>query len=192
MPSRRIVILPSEDQKTPGLVGESGPCFPMLAALLGFDPSLGRCSFAQEFPQQPTVFIGMSNRIAVVRTQGLKKFLKMVGGLVGRRFPSILTCCGHQHFIVPPLVLLPLVEPPSGASIGLFVALCLFAMVENRPTTSSPNEWIIAMSRSSFVVRGLLHPTLCTKVSLVVPEMNALITLASARLVSSLHCHEKH
>lgn len=134
----------------------------------------------------------MSNRIAVVRTRGLKQFLKMVGGLLGRRFPSILTCRGHQHFIVPPLVLPPLVEPPSRASIGLFVVLCLLAMVENRPTTSSPDEWIVAMSRSSFMVRGLLRPTMCTKVSLVVPEMNALITLASTRLVSSLHYHEKH
>jgi hypothetical protein len=31
-------------------LGESSPRFPMLATLLGFDPSLGRRSFAQEFP----------------------------------------------------------------------------------------------------------------------------------------------
>jgi hypothetical protein len=41
------------------------------------------------------------------------------------------------------------------------------------------------------MVRGLLHPNLCTGVSLVVPEMKALIMLASARLVNLLHYHEK-
>jgi hypothetical protein len=42
------------------------------------------------------------------------------------------------------------------------------------------------------VVRELLHPNLCTRVSLMVPEMNILLMFASAMLVSLLHSREKH
>lgn len=41
------------------------------------------------------------------------------------------------------------------------------------------------------MVCGLLCP-ICTRVSLVVPEMNVLMMLMSARFVSLLHCREKH
>jgi hypothetical protein len=41
------------------------------------------------------------------------------------------------------------------------------------------------------VVHGLLRP-ICTRVSLVVPEMNVLMMSTSARFVSLLHCREKH
>jgi hypothetical protein len=53
------------------------------------------------------------------------------------------------------------------------------------------DAWLVAMSRSSFVVHRLLCPNLCTRVSLVVPKMKALITSALVRLVSSLRCREK-
>jgi hypothetical protein len=50
------------------------------------------------------------------------------------------------------------------------------------PTASSLDVWLVAMSRSSFIVHMLFCPILCTRVSLVVPEMKALIMLVSMRL----------
>lgn len=60
------------------------------------------------------------------------------------------------------------------------------------PTTSSPDAWLVAISRSSLVVWRPLCPRLLTKPSLVVLEMQALMMLASVRLDSLLHCQEKH
>lgn len=40
-------------------------------------------------------------------------------------------------------------------------------------TTSTPDAWLVAMSSSSLVVRGLLCPSLWTKDFLVVPDRNA-------------------
>jgi hypothetical protein len=54
------------------------------------------------------------------------------------------------------------------------LALCL-RWWKIAPTASSPDVWLVAMSRSSFVVRGLFCPSLCNRVSLVVLEMKALI-----------------
>ena len=55
------------------------------------------------------------------------------------------------------------------------------------PTASSPEAWLVAMSRSSLVVRGPLRPSLWTRDSQVVPDRKAPITSASATLGSSLH-----
>jgi hypothetical protein len=35
----------------------------------------------------------------------------------------------YQHFVVPPLVLLPFIGPASGAPVGLFVELSFLSMV---------------------------------------------------------------
>lgn len=77
--------------------------------------------------------------------------------------------------------------------VGLFVALgFLFAMVKDRSHHVFSHAWLVVISRSFFVVWGLLHPSLCTKVSLMVPEMKEIITSMSARLDNSLHYREKH
>ena len=60
------------------------------------------------------------------------------------------------------------------------------------PTTSSPEAWLVTMSRSSLVVRGPLCPNLWTGDSHVVPDRKAPMMSASATLWSSLHCREKH
>jgi hypothetical protein len=166
---------------------------PMLVALLWFDLPLGRHPFAQEFPQQPTVLLGMLGRVAVIWTRGFELFLKMVGGLLGRWFPPFLTYHSYNHFVMSPLVLLYFIESPPWPSSGSLslLAFCL-QWLKISPTASCPDVWVIVMSNSSFVVHGLLRPSLCTRVSLMVPEMNALIMSASARLVSSLHCREKY
>jgi hypothetical protein len=65
-------------------------------------------------------------------------------------------------------------------------------VVEDRPHGVFPQR---VVSRD---IEELLHsswaflPKLCTRVSLVVPEMKALTMSASVRLVSSLHYCEKH
>ena len=60
------------------------------------------------------------------------------------------------------------------------------------PTTSSPEAWLVTMSRSSLVVHGPLHPNLWTRDSQVVPDRKALMTSTLATLGSSLHYQEKH
>jgi hypothetical protein len=129
----------------------------------------------------------------MVRTWGLEQFLEMVGDLLDRLFPPFVTYRSYQHFIVPPLVLFFLSGCPlwTSSSSLLCLAFCL-RLLKITPIASSLDAWVIAMSQSSFMVHGLLRPSLCTRVSLVVPKMNALILLASARLASSLHYHEKH
>lgn len=93
---------------------------------------------------------------------------------LGRELLSFLVYRGDQYVIMP-------------SFIHLFL---LFAKIA--PTTSSPDAWLVEISKSSFVVCGLLWPRLRTRVSLVVPKIKALITTVSARLDNSLHCHEKH
>ena len=60
------------------------------------------------------------------------------------------------------------------------------------PTASSPEAWLVAMSRRSLVVHGPLCPSLWTRDSQVVLDWKAPMTSASATLVSSLHYREKH
>lgn len=60
------------------------------------------------------------------------------------------------------------------------------------PPTSSPNVWLVAMSRSSFIFCELLRSSSCTRVLLVVPKMKALMTPVSSRLVIRLNYREKH
>jgi hypothetical protein len=59
------------------------------------------------------------------------------------------------------------------------------------PTASSPEVWLVAMSRSSLVVCGPLHPSLWTRDSQVVPDRNGPKTSSLATSGSSLHCLEK-
>ena len=67
---------------------------------------------------------------------------------------------GHEWALVPLLVLL-LVGVVGGAFTGVLVLLCLaLGVVKNRSTASSPEAWLVAMSRSSLVVRGPLRPSL--------------------------------
>lgn len=129
----------------------------------------------------------MSDRVVMVWVWGLKQFFKMVGGVLGRRPPSLLACCSMLSLVLLYLVGWPL-KPPSGSLSRLAFYLRWSKITR---TASSPDAWLVAMSRSSFVVRMFFHPSLCTRVSLVVPKMKALITSASARLVSLLHCREK-
>ena len=59
------------------------------------------------------------------------------------------------------------------------------------PTASSPEAWLVAMSRSSLVIHGPLRPNLWMRDSQVVPDRKAPITSASVTLGSSLHYWEK-
>jgi hypothetical protein len=65
----------------------------------------------------------------MVRAWGLKQFFKMVGGLLGRRPPSLLACCTHQQFIVLLSVLLSLVGLAAEAPIRLLVVFGILVMV---------------------------------------------------------------
>lgn len=136
----------------------------------------------------------MLDRVSMVWEWGLKQIFKIVTVLLDQSPPSLQDHCSHQHFVVPPLVLLlSIVGLAIEAPIRLLVVFgLLLTVVEDCPSTSSPDAWWVVMSRSSFIVRELFRPILCTRVPLVVPGMNALTTSASMRLVILLHCHEKH
>ena len=49
-------------------------------------------------------------------------------------------------------------EVPSSASLSCFALP--FRQSKIAPTASSPKAWLVAMSRSSLVVHGPLHPSL--------------------------------
>jgi hypothetical protein len=51
--------------------------------------------------------------------------------------------------------------------------------------------WLVAMSKSSCVVRGFWHPSLWTRVLQCVPLRNVLMMSASTTPGSELHCLEK-
>jgi hypothetical protein len=94
--------------------------------------------------------------------------------------------------VSPPVLLLSFLEQTTGASTELLVVFGpLLAVIENLP------HHIFSRCVASHDVQKFLcslqtcTPNLCTKVSLVVLEMKALIMSASARCVSSLHCCEK-
>ena len=80
-------------------------------------------------------------------------------------------------------------EGPSSASSSCS-ALPL-ERLKIAPTASSPEAWLVVMSRSSLVVHGPLHPNLWTRDSQVVPDRKAPMTSASVTLGSSLHYQEK-
>jgi hypothetical protein len=58
----------------------------------------------------------------------------MIDGQLGWRPPSLLTRCSHQHFVVPPPVLLSFVGLAPEAPVGGLVAFgLLLTVVEDRP-----------------------------------------------------------
>jgi hypothetical protein len=87
------------------------------------------------------------------------------------------------------LFFLEWLEAPSSATSSRF------ALPQERSkialTTSSPEAWLVAMSRSSLVVLGHLRPSLWTRDSYVVPDSKSPMTSASTMSGSSLHCPEK-
>jgi hypothetical protein len=117
----------------------------------------------------------------------------MVSGLLSWGLLPFEPVTNHQHFSLPlPVSLLPFVGLAIETLIRLLVTLtfCL-CWSKIAPIVSSPGAWLVTMSRIFIVVHRLFRTILCTRVSLVVPEMKVLITSALMRLVSLLHCHEK-
>ena len=85
--------------------------------------------------------------------------------------------------------LLGQLEAPSSASSSRFALPLGWSKIAS--TASSPEAWLVAMSRSSLVVCGPLHPSLWTRDSQVVPDRKAPMMSVSATLGSSLHYREK-
>ena len=84
----------------------------------------------------------------------------MVWGTLGRLPTPLVVGSGHERALTPLLVLL-LVGAVGGAFTGVLVWLCLaFGAVKIASTASSPEAWLVAMSRSSLVVCGPLHHSL--------------------------------
>jgi hypothetical protein len=91
------------------------------------------------------------------------------------------------------LLLIPvLLGAVGGTSVGVLIPLRLASgVVKNCSDRSSPEAWLVAMSRSSLVVLGRLCLSLWTSNSQVVPDRKSLMTSVSATSGSSLHCLEK-
>ena len=81
----------------------------------------------------------------------------------------------------------------EGAFVGYLIALRLAGpgSIEDCPHRILAGGMLVAMSRSSLVVRVLLRPSLWTKDSHVLPDKNAPTTSASATLGTALHSFEK-
>jgi len=89
-----------------------------------------------------------------------EQLLKVVWGTLGGLLTPFAVGSGHERALVPLLVLLFIgaVGVPSSVSSSCF-ALPL-GQSKIAPTASSPEAWLVAMSRSSLVVRGPLRPSL--------------------------------
>jgi hypothetical protein len=127
----------------------------------------------------------------VVRARLLKHLFEMAGGFSDGRLPPLRSAAATRE---PPLFLLFFFffwrfEAPSPASSSRFTLPLAWSKIA--PTASSLEAWLVAMSRSSLVVRGLFRPSLWTRDSQVVPENNASITSVSATAGNALHSLEK-
>jgi hypothetical protein len=116
----------------------------------------------------------------------------MIGGLPGGRHTSLMVGGSYEGTPVVPLLLL-LPWAVRGALASALIALRLaLATVKDPPSHLLTQGMTLAMSRSSLVVHRLLHPSLWSRDSQVVPDRNALIMLASAMLGNALHSLVKH
>jgi hypothetical protein len=134
----------------------------------------------------------MFSRVVVVWARRLEHLLEATVSIFNRGLLAFSISGNDHHVSCHHLFLFYFCQDsqwyPHGHPCRVLLS---FEAIEDRPTASSLDMWLVAMSRSSFVVRGILRPSLCTRVSLVVRETKELMTSTSSRLESSLHCHEK-
>ena len=81
MPSRCVVVWPTENQQASNFIGGNG-IFPFLSIIiLGLGTLPQRCLLPQKFPKQSAIFVGVLNGVEVVQVWGFERLFGMVGGL---------------------------------------------------------------------------------------------------------------